>query len=74
MRLLHECVNWQETYKLIDYTHRILRDDNFGGKARPWGRDQGRTRVKDSKAPNKVLGTSKFAYSGPWSMRFCRKI
>ena len=26
IRLLHECVKWQETYKLVDETHRVVRD------------------------------------------------
>jgi len=68
IRLLHECVTWQETYKLVDDTHRINRDENFGDPRKPYRMNTSHTRRKDLKGPSMFLGTSKHAISGPWSM------
>jgi large subunit ribosomal protein L4 len=68
IRLLHECVKWQETYKLVDDTHRMKRDENFADPDNPWRMNSGHTRRKDLKGPTMFLGTSRHAVSGPWSM------
>lgn len=68
IRLLHECVKWQETYKLVDDTHRMKRDENFADPDKPWRMNSSHTRRKDLKGPTMFLGTSKHAVSGPWSM------
>lgn len=68
IRLLQQAVTWQETYKLVDMTHRVHRFENFGSPDKPWKRNIGRTRRKDEKSAHSVMGTSRNAFSGPWSM------
>merc|ERR1711920_804078 len=68
IRLIKRAVTWQETYKLIDMTHRTRRQDTFGSKVRPWGRNIGRTRRKDEQSPTSIYGGTREAFSGPWSM------
>jgi len=68
MRLLKQAVTWQETYKLVDMTHRVWRPENFGDSKKPWRLNTGRTRRRDQKSPMSILGTTKGNFSGPWSM------
>ena len=68
IRLIKKAVTWQETYKLVDMTHRVRRLENFGSTERPWGRNIGRTRRKDEQGQASIFGTTKEAFSGPWSM------
>jgi len=68
IRLLKQAVTWQETYKLVDMTHRVWRLENFGSKNKPWRLNSGRTRRRDERGPSSLLGTTKGNFSGPWSM------
>lgn len=72
-KLLKQAITWQETYKLVDMTHRVWRYENLGDGKKPWRLNTGRTRRADQKTPTSVLGTTKGNFSGPWSMwsEFC---